>query len=73
MIKDVLVNKRREPMSINFNEKMFTVEDVATMRNITVQAVRKAIAEERLSGCVKIAGVWFIPRRELVQRKWMKA
>ena len=58
-------------MPITFDEEHYTVEDVATARGITVQAVRKALAECRLSG-KKIAGVWFISRRELEDRKWIR-
>jgi len=58
-------------MPIKFEEEHFTVEDVAVARGITVQAVRKAISECRLSA-KKIAGSWFISRRELEERKWLR-
>jgi len=58
-------------MSIIFEEEHFTVEDVASARGITVQAVRKAIAECRISA-KKVAGAWFISRRELENRGWIR-
>ena len=58
-------------MPIKFQEEHFTVHDVASARGITVQAVRKAIAECRIAA-KKIAGVWFISRRELEERKWIR-
>jgi len=59
-------------MSVQFKEEHFTVHDVAKARGITVQAVRKAIAECRIAA-KKIAGVWFISRRELEERRWIKS
>ena len=52
-------------------EEHFTVEDIANARGITVQAVRKAIAESRLSA-KKIAGSWFVTKSELQERGWLK-
>jgi len=58
-------------MPITFEEEHFTVEDVARARDITVQAVRKAIKECRIAA-KKVAGAWFISRRELVQKGWLR-
>ena len=58
-------------MPVIFNEEHFTVEDIARSRGITVQAVRKAIKECRL-GARKVAGSWFVSRRELEEKGWLR-
>jgi hypothetical protein len=51
--------------------RFYTVEDVANARNISVQGVRKAIKEKRLTA-EKIAHTWFIREEELKKCKWIR-
>ena len=57
-------------MPIIFDEEQFTVLEIAKRRNITVQGVRKAIKDERLTA-TKVASTWFISRRELEEKGWL--